>query len=233
LLDESEFLGKAIGLMREKYEKDLSKIFYENKYGRVLCFFEFWGEHSFAGNHDEDESHTVTLIDVNPHKKGILSPNVFIDLFGHLDIPNIVYQGRVGSSFVEKVREGTIPGMTFEGVVCKGMKKKLLVMFKLKSRKWLEKVKGAYGIGSTLLDRTELVLVGSERSKRYRQRRFCPNCFRNGSLSSVCKCGAQVLDMPFEAQPPRKKASKTRWRKFFERWYPNLDFGYCWKRREK
>ena len=39
LLDKSEFLGTAIDLIREKYEKDLSKIFYKNKCGRVLCFF--------------------------------------------------------------------------------------------------------------------------------------------------------------------------------------------------
>jgi len=232
LLDTNEFLGKAIGLIREKYEKDLSKVFYDNKYGRVLCFFEFWGENSFAGQHEEDEDHTVTLIDVNPFKKGILPPKVFIDLFGHLDIPNVVYQGRVTSSFVEKVRAGTIEGMTYEGVVCKGMKKKLLIMFKLKSRKWIERVKGEYGIGSTLLDRTELTLEGSEGSKRYRQRRFCPNCFSNGSLSPVCKCGTKVLSMPFEAQPPRKKASKSRWRKFFEKWYPNLDFRLYWRGRE-
>jgi len=232
LLDTSEFLGKAIGLIREKYEEDLSKIFYDHKYGRVLCFFEFWGGSSFAGQHREDEDHTVTLIDVNPFKKGILPPKVFIDLFGKLDIPNVVFYGRVNSSFVESVRESSVTNMTFEGVVCKGMKKKRLVMFKLKSRQWVERVKGEYGIGSTLLDRTELVLEGSERAKRYRQRRFCPCCFRNGSLSSICNCGYPVLDMPFEAQPPRKRASKTRWRKFFERWYPNLDFGFCWKRRE-
>jgi len=232
LLNENEFLGKAIGLIREKYEEDLSKIFYDNKYGKVICFFEFWGEHSFAGQHDENEDHTVTLIDVNPYKKGILPPWMFINLFGRLDIPNLVYQGKVNNTFVEKIRAGTVKGMTFEGVVCKGMKKKVVVMFKLKSRKWIERVKGEYGIGSTLLDRTELIFEGSKRSKQYRQRRFCPNCFRNGSLSSTCICGEQTLSMPFEAQPPRKRASKSRWRKFFEKWYPDLNFGLCWEERK-
>lgn len=228
LLDESEFLGKAIGLIREKYEKELTRIFYAKKYGRVLCFFEFWGENSFAGNHVEDESHTVTLIDVNPHKKGILSPKVFIDLFGHLDIPNVVYQGKISTSFIKSVRESGVEGMTYEGVVCKGMKKKRLVMFKLKSKKWIERVKAKYGIGCDLLDKTERII---ENSKRYRQRRFCPACFNNGNIASVCRCGEIALNMPFEAQPPRKRASKTRWRKFFEKWYPNLDFGFCWKGR--
>lgn len=188
------------------------------------------GKSSFAGQHDEAEEHTVTLIDVNPFKKGILPPKTFIDLFGHLDIPNVVYQGKVNYSFVQQVRNSKLPGMTFEGVVCKGSRKKNhLVMFKLKSRAWIEKVKGEYGVKSTLLDRTELELEGSERSKRYRQRRFCPNCFTNGSLSPICRYGSQTLNMPFEAQPPRKRASKTRWRKFFSSWYPDLNFDICWR----
>ena len=229
LLDETEFLGKAIRIIREKYEEDLSRIFYANKYGKVLCFFEFWGENSFAGNHVENENHTVTLIDVNPYKIGILPPKIFIDLFGNLDIPNVVYCGKVSFSFIEKVRESKVVGMTYEGVVCKGMKNGLRIMFKIKSKKWIERVKGKYGSGCDLLDKTELMIEGS---KRYRQRRFCPNCFKNGTLSPICVCGNVALDMSFEAQPPRKRASKTRWRKFFSTWYPNLDFGVYWKRRE-
>lgn len=215
-------------MIREKYEEDLSKIFYDNKFGKVLCFFEFWGENSFAGNHEEYEDHNVTLIDVNPYKKGILSPKVFIDLFGKLDVPNVIYYGRVSTSFIKSVRESKVSGVTHEGVVCKGMKKKRLVMFKIKSKKWIERVKGEYGSGSNLLDKTELVI---EQSKRYRQRRFCPCCFKNGSLSPICKCGMEVLCMPFEAQPPRKRASKTRWRKFFSSWYPDLNFEAYWRGR--
>lgn len=227
LLDESEFLGKAIGLIREKYGKDLSTIFYDNKYGRVLCFFEFWGKGSFAGQHDESEEHTVTLIDVNPFKKGILSPKKFIDLFGKLDIPNVVYYGKISPSFIESIRGGKVRGVTYEGVVCKGMAKKRQVMFKIKSRKWIVKVRAEYGSGSNLLDATELLI---EESKRYRQRRFCPNCFRNGCLSPTCICGKATLKMLFQAQPPRKRASKGRWRTFFQKWYPDLNFEYYWNK---
>lgn len=231
LLDETEFLGTAIALIREKYEKDLAKIFYDNKYGRVLCFFEFWGKSSFAGNHDEYEDHTVTLIDVNPFKKGILPPKIFIDLFGHLDIPNVVYHGKITPSFIKDIRAGKIEGVTFEGVVCKAARtKNHLIMFKLKSREWIERVKAEHGVGSELLDRTELLVEGA--NEQYRQRRFCPNCFRNGRLSLMCKCGTQTLSMLFEAQPPRKRASKMQWRKFFNIWYPDLNFDSCWKRRQ-
>jgi len=43
----------------------------------------------------------------------------------------------------EQVRDGTFPGMTFEGVVCKGPKVSpgRPLMFKVKSRAWLDKLK--------------------------------------------------------------------------------------------
>lgn len=234
LLDESEFLGKSINLIREKYHEDLSRIFYDNKYGKVICFFEFWGENSFAGNHEERDNHTVTLIDVNPFKKGILGPKQFLDLVGDLDIPNIIYSGRVSPSFVKDIREGKVDGVTFEGVVCKGMRKKVLVMFKVKSIEWITKVKTKFGhdvsVMADLIDRTELMV---ENSESYRQRRFCSNCFRSGSLSPICKCGSSALDMAFEASPPRVRASKTRWRRFFNEWYSELDFINCWNNRKE
>jgi len=234
LLDKDEQpLGESIDLINGKYSESLSKIFYDNKYGRVITFFEFYGPNSFAGNHEE-EGHTVTLIDVNPYKKGILAPIKFIKLFGGVvEIPNIVFTGRVGNLFIESVREGKVEGMTFEGVVCKGIHRNQLAMFKIKSKAWIDKVKASYSEDSyragQLLDRTELILSDS---KKYRQRRFCVDCFRNGSLSPRCKCGADTFDMPFDAQPPRKNASKARWKKFFWLWYPHIDFNSRWSRKE-
>ncbi len=234
LLDEhDEHLGEAVDLINKKYREDLSKIFYDNKYGRVISFFEFYGPNSFAGNH-EDEEHTVILIDANPYKRGILPPAKFIKLFeGVVKTPNVVFHGRVGTQFVEAVRESEAEGMTFEGVVCKGVRKGAhLTMFKIKSKAWIDRIKASYGEGSRiagqLLDRTELIL---ENSKKYRQRRFCANCFRSGSLSPTCKCGSETLKMEFDAQPPRKKASKARWKKFFRLWYPELDFNLQWSQR--
>lgn len=235
LLDKDEQpLGEAIDLINEKYGEDLSRIFYDNKYGRVISFFEFCGPNSFAGNH-EDEGHTVTLIDVNPYKRGILAPVKFVKLFGDtVEIPNVVFTGRVGTSFIEAIRESKVEGVTLEGVVCKGVRKGThLVMFKIKSKAWVDKIKASYGEDSykmgQLLDKTELIL---EDSKNYRQRRFCVDCFRSGSLSPRCKCGADAFNMPFEAQPPRKNASKARWKKFFRLWYPHIDFNSRWNRRE-
>lgn len=145
LIDEKTMpFGRAIPLIREKYEEDLTMVFKEQGWKDALCFFEFWGASSFAGNHNFEEKMDVTLIDVNPYKEGILTPTEFIRLFGHLDIPKVCYEGHVTPELFDKVKQSTLKGMTFEGVVCKGANDKLTkmpIMFKIKSKAWLEKLK--------------------------------------------------------------------------------------------
>ena len=142
LIDKSSTqLGKSIDLIHDKYEKDLSLIFNNNKWKDVICFFEYYGPNSFAGQHVETENQTVTLIDVNPYKKGILPPEEFIKYFSHLDIPNVLFEGKITPDFVDKVKNSTLHGMAFEGCVCKGVDKNQLVMFKIKTIAWLEKLK--------------------------------------------------------------------------------------------
>ncbi len=233
LLDNSDpMLGDAPTLVKEKYEEDLSRIFYDNKWGRVLCFFEYYGENSFAGNHEEDEEQTVTLIDINPFKKGILSAPQFIKLTEKVDIPNILYYGKINATFLSDVRSGKLPGMTFEGVVCKGVKGKQIKMFKIKTREWIEEIRRVFH-GNTFMLNTLLESIEEEMSEgSYRKRSFCINCFNTGRLSPVCyKCGAEVVPMSYHAQPPKKKASKTRWREFFKKEYSQHDFSYVWKNR--
>lgn len=96
LTDEKTMpFGRAIPLIKEKYEKDLTLIFKEQNWRDVLCFFEYWGADSFAGTHNFEAKMDVTLIDVNPFKEGIMMPEQFIELFGHLDIPKVCYEGYV------------------------------------------------------------------------------------------------------------------------------------------
>ena len=145
LTDEKTMpFGRAIPLIKEKYEKDLTLIFKEQNWRDVLCFFEYWGADSFAGTHNFEAKMDVTLIDVNPFKEGIMMPEQFIELFGHLDIPKVCYEGYVTTELFDQVKQSTLPGMTFEGVVCKGTNDKLTkmpIMFKIKSRAWLDKLK--------------------------------------------------------------------------------------------
>lgn len=136
--------GQAIPLIREKYEGDLTKVFKEQGWKDTMCFFEYWGPSSFAGTHNFEEKLDVTLIDVNPYKQGILFPADFIRLFGHLDLPKVCYEGYVSTELFDKVKQSTMPGMTYEGVVCKGANDKLTkmpIMFKIKSQVWLDRLK--------------------------------------------------------------------------------------------
>lgn len=130
--------GEAIALIQAQ-EEALSKIFREERWTNVVCFFEFYGKNSFAGCHIE-EPHQVTLIDVNVLNKGILKSNEFYKIFKRSGlIPAVVHRGRVGKEFIQQIRLGQVEGVTFEGVVCKSAATGH--MFKLKSQAWLDKLK--------------------------------------------------------------------------------------------
>ena len=229
LSHDTPILRKSIDLIDEKYSEDLNKTFYDSKIAKAICFFEFWGPKSFAGLHEDDDDHTVTLIDVNPYKKGILEPRLFIKHFGHLDIPRLLYRGKVNQEFARSVRAGGYD-ITFEGVVCKAKHKNQIVMFKIKNRAWVDKVKEFYADDDRKL--AELLepedSLGADASP-HRDRRFCPVCFKAGQLPPVCNCGGNTLELDYYAQAPRVRASKSRWRKFFQQWYPEEDFKARWK----
>lgn len=137
-------LGSAIDLICQTYGDGLGQVFSKKKYDRVICFFEYYGSKSFAGQHDISEPHQVTLFDVNPYKQGIMEPNAFIDTFGHLGIPKVLYYGNANSFFVEDVRSRKLEGMTFEGVICKAKNDKktvMPIMFKIKSLEWCTRLR--------------------------------------------------------------------------------------------
>lgn len=149
LLDDSyPVLTKAPDLIKEKYEKDLADIFKKNRCSHAVLFFEFFGNSSFAGQHNDSESHDVILFDVSLDKKGMVGPVDFIKTFGNLDIPKILYRGKANSSFEESVRNGSLADMTFEGVVCKGAnpkRPKHVISFKIKNQAWIDKLKQICG----------------------------------------------------------------------------------------
>jgi hypothetical protein len=144
LLDETDqILGKSINLIKSHYEKNLHDIFIKERQTNVVCFFEFFGENSFAGNHNETDDHKVLLIDVSFYKKGILDPREFIKLFSNVETANLLYNGNVNEPFILDVKNGSLKDMTFEGVVCKSIlsNKKPPVMFKIKNNAWIQKLK--------------------------------------------------------------------------------------------
>lgn len=157
LMDEKTMpFGRAIPLLRQKYEEGLTKVFRELNYRDAICFFEYWGRDSFAGNHNFDKPMDITLIDVNPFKQGILNPAEFLERFGHLDIAKVCYQGYVTTELFDQVKQSTLPGMSLEGVVCKAANDKYTkapIMFKIKSNAWLQKLKDYCGSDDTLFDK--------------------------------------------------------------------------------
>ena len=156
LLDETEpILGEAIALFQEKYADSLNKIFRKQQMTKATAFFEFHGPNSFAGHH-EDEEHTVTLFDIHNYKQGLLTGSEFLKLVGNrVDTVPVIWEGKVNSEFVKQVRESTLDGMTFEGVVCKGKRdnRSRPNNFELKSEAWLHRLKAKCGDDEDLFEK--------------------------------------------------------------------------------
>ena len=156
LVDETDpLLGEAKGLVLGSYADALSRLFMEQRWQHAVCFFEFFGPNSFAGNH-EDEPHQVVLIDVAAQKKGILDPRDFLKLFADkVRTAPMIYHGNPNYLFCESVRSGKLEGMTFEGVVCKGppVSPGRPLMFKVKNVAWIDKVKAKYADKPDLIEK--------------------------------------------------------------------------------
>lgn len=154
LEEKEEGLGEAVTLIKA-FEKDFSNFAKKQKVDRFVAFFEFFGENSFAGNH-EKEAHKVVLIDLNIYKKGFLPPKDFINLFenSNIEIPKLLYVGKPNQDFFESVWNGTLEGMTFEGVIGKRMiGKNSHDYFKTKNKAWLDKLKERCGNNQALYNR--------------------------------------------------------------------------------
>lgn len=150
MIDRSTPLyGNAIDIFIDKYGNDLDSIF-RSEYKKIdsfVSFGEFFGKNSFAGRHVDDDKKDVVIFDINQFKRGFIPPNEFIDNFGHLDIPKLVYKGVYNQEFINKVKSNQF-NLT-EGVVCKGVNKTksgdIVWMTKVKTMDWINKVKLLYG----------------------------------------------------------------------------------------
>lgn len=143
LIDKnSPIFGESIDVFLNKYEKNIVPIFEKMRWRNVVCFCEFYGENSFAGNHKQ-EQHDMMLFDVSVNDS-LLTPKEFIDTFESIDIAKLLYRGNVGEEFIKSVHDSTLEGIGSEGVVCKGgwnKKQNLPYMFKIKTNAWIEKLK--------------------------------------------------------------------------------------------
>lgn len=140
LLDDvTPHLIKAKDLILDLYAEDLNRIFRARRLDRATAFFEFYGPNSAFGYH-HDEQHTVTLIDCHVHKRGFLHPRDFVSWFAGVDHARLLHVGNVTDDLINQIKDGTLEGVTYEGVVAKGEPKKgsLPVMWKIKSNAWYE-----------------------------------------------------------------------------------------------
>lgn len=143
-------LGESIDVFLNKYGESLDSLF-RNRYKKIenfVIFGEFFGTNSFAGQHIEEDKKDIVLFDVNQYKRGFIPPEEFVDNFGHLGIPKIVYKGKYNEELVSKVRKNELS--LEEGVICKGVVRtkkdgNLVWMSKIKCNHWLEKVHKLYG----------------------------------------------------------------------------------------
>lgn len=145
LLDDSyPILRRSEELINDKYTDMIAMLMKKNKWENVTCFFEFLGPSSFAGWHNPDEQQDVILLDIWIHKRGFIEPKELVKVIGEEFLPRLLSVGNVTKPIIEQVSNGTLPGMSFEGIVVKGPYNKktgMLDSYKWKNIAWLKKLK--------------------------------------------------------------------------------------------
>jgi len=142
--------GKAIPLFLDKYGDSIPRVFVDRyrKVENFVVFAEYLGENSFAGYHDPTDIMDIVLFDVNQYKRGFVPTWEFLNNFGHLHIPTVIYDGLYTPEFVQDVRKNKF-GLR-EGVMCKGVtknkaNKEETWQVKVKTNDWLQKVRNKLG----------------------------------------------------------------------------------------
>lgn len=136
--DKTPFLSEAKDLINTKYGPYFKDLMEGNKWEFATFYFEFLGKTSYCGKHFNEE-HDVVLFDIDVYKKGVLPPNVFLERTKGLDTAKLLTIETLDRDLWKRVWNDEIPGITFEGVVCKSVirsKTKKPLMVKLKTKKW-------------------------------------------------------------------------------------------------
>ena len=103
-----------------------------------------------AGAPLQNDELDVILFDVWIYKKGWVQPQKFIDEFGHLGIPNLIYQGELDEQIINDIQENKFN--LKEGVMAKGVEENDTFMMKIKTKSWLRRVKTELGEKALLED---------------------------------------------------------------------------------
>jgi hypothetical protein len=158
--ENDEQFGEAVRYFKEHYPNVLLNIIKENsgKKGifngaqELMFFFEWCGEHSFAGFHNPEDKLDLYLIDVFISKKGYIEPEDFYDMFCTNDnilTPELIYHGVLTKDFITSInkndwtKEGCQYPTVKEGVVCRNtriLKGQRMPKCKFKTQWWLNKL---------------------------------------------------------------------------------------------
>ncbi len=149
--------GASIDVFISKYEADLNKVFREKiyrDYKGMVAFCEWVGPNSAYGLHAPGETLDTILLDIAPSDRGagFVEPRTFLKYFGHLDIPQVIYDGNMNRQFIEDIRVGKYP--VKEGVMCKGVqqnnKGRRVWIVKAKTNAWLDGLRNRLGMQALL-----------------------------------------------------------------------------------
>ena len=162
--ENSEQFGDTVKFFNNSgYKEILEKIIKEHSGKKdvftgieeITFFFEWYGDNSFAGKHQEGDKMRLALIDVFLKKKGYMEPREYYNLFNDsgIEIPELIYTGPLNSDIVENIQgnDWTQPDAIFpnvkEGVVFKRstlMKGQKRPSVKVKTKWWIEKLHSMY-----------------------------------------------------------------------------------------
>jgi hypothetical protein len=148
-VDRHEF-GEAYALFgRLEPELDSALASSPEIHKRARCYFEFLGEHSFAGLHRAGEPKRLVLLDVAfEADDGVrfMGPHTFLATFERsgVELPPVVFRGKFGGKAFEAV-EKLPPGS--EGIVFKGGTSGNTWAAKVKTKAWEQRLKDTFKDG--------------------------------------------------------------------------------------
>lgn len=126
-----------------------------NGVDEITFFFEWYGDNSFAGKHQEGDEMHLALIDVFLKKKGYMEPKDFEWIFRNtsIEMPELICKGPLDNEIISIIQnndwtqpDAELPNVK-EGVVFKRstlMKGQRRPSVKVKTKWWLDKLHSTY-----------------------------------------------------------------------------------------
>lgn len=152
-------LGLAVEISRgvcDRYDEMFRKEKIFRGVNEIIVFGEFLGPDSFAGKHTNDKSEMrftpFDVMTILKNDRRFMKPQDFIEYADKYSIPHpeVIYEGNLTDDFIRRVREEEIHPDLGEGVVCKGTEyvgnaAGHIWMCKIKTQRYLDKLKTLYG----------------------------------------------------------------------------------------